>query len=315
MSNIIPFESSNLPAYLKAVDVAALNADLTSHAGGGFPVISIKGKVFAVVREGERQVIPNPKDPESPATNIEMVIIKANKGVSKVWYASGYTEGGEAKKPDCFSNDGIKPDGSVENPVHANCATCPKNQWGAKISESGKKIKACSDSVRIAVSTPDAINDPYMIRVPPASIRNLGEYGKMLAKKGVAYNMVVTKIGFNPESPTPELTFKPVGFIPDNAYAEVQETMESDTVQSILGSVYASHLADAPETPAPVVAEAAKVVEKAKAEVPKVATKAKTVNEAEVIAAVAQAAPAPAPVVQEASNLADIDLGDLNFDD
>ena len=89
--NIIPFDGSkNLPAFLKQVDVAALNSDLTSHAGGGFPVISIKGKVFAVVRDGEREVLMNPLDPESAATSLDVVLLKANKGTSKVFYLKGY---------------------------------------------------------------------------------------------------------------------------------------------------------------------------------------------------------------------------------
>ena len=66
--DIIPFEGGNLPAYLKKANVEELNNDLLAHAGGGFPLISIKGKVFAVVRNGERNIIPNPKDPEAPAT-------------------------------------------------------------------------------------------------------------------------------------------------------------------------------------------------------------------------------------------------------
>ncbi len=77
--NIIPFDGSkSLPAYLKSFNVADINSDLTAHAGGGFPVISIKGKVFAVVRDGERVVLPNPKDPDSPATAIDVVLLKAN---------------------------------------------------------------------------------------------------------------------------------------------------------------------------------------------------------------------------------------------
>jgi hypothetical protein len=88
--NLIPFESASLPAYLSGTDIAALNADLLSHAGGGFPVISIKGKVFAITRDGERNVLPNPKDPDSPATSIDVVMIKANKGTSKVFYMKGY---------------------------------------------------------------------------------------------------------------------------------------------------------------------------------------------------------------------------------
>ena len=58
MSNIIPFDSGNLPAYLKAPNRVIANDDLTSHASaGGFPVMSIKGKNFTVVRDGDRTVL------------------------------------------------------------------------------------------------------------------------------------------------------------------------------------------------------------------------------------------------------------------
>ena len=59
MSKIIPFDtaSGNLPAYLKQANRAAVNDDLTAHAGTGFPVMSIKGKNFTVVRDGERTVL------------------------------------------------------------------------------------------------------------------------------------------------------------------------------------------------------------------------------------------------------------------
>lgn len=323
MSNIIPFDQAQLPAYLKAIDPSTLNADLTAHAGGGFPVISIKGKVFAIVRDGERSIIPNPKDPESAASSIEMVIIKANKGTSKVFYAKGYTEGAENVKPDCFSNDGTRPDASVEVKQCATCAACPKNAWGSKVTENGKKGKACSDSVRLAVATPDMLNDPYMIRVPAASIRNLGEYGNMLKKRGVGYTMVVTKIGFDIESPTPLLTFKPVGFLPAEAYEEVKEMASSDVVQNILGSGFVDN--GAPAEVADVADEqfeqaapaAAKVVEKAKAAAPKIATKSPVVTEAEVIAAIVEAVEAKAPEVKVTKSI-DIDSTDfdnLGFDD
>ena len=52
MSNIIPFDSGNLPSHFKSGGAVSVNSDLTAHAGGGFPVISIKGKVFAIVRDG-----------------------------------------------------------------------------------------------------------------------------------------------------------------------------------------------------------------------------------------------------------------------
>jgi len=311
MSNIIPFDGGKLPAYLAKTNIAQLNADLTSHAGGGFPVISIKGKVFAVVRDGERKVLPNPKDPDSPATSIDVVMLKVNKGTYKVFYAKGYTEGSEGVKPDCFSNEGIKPDASIEAPQSKTCATCKWNQWGSKIGENGSKGKACQDSVRMAVATPNLVNDPYLLRVPPASIRSLGEYGQMLAKRGVAYNMVVTKVGFDMEAPTPKLTFKPVGLIDEATFTQAQEIVAGDTVAQILGAAFTQAEAVA-ETPS--VAEQA--VETAKSTSKAAISKAKTVTDEEVAQAVEAAVKKPAPAAKAAEiEIAGLDLDDLNFDD
>lgn len=307
MSNVIPFEGGKLPAYLKSIDVSALNADLTAHSsGGGFPVISIKGKVFAVVRDGERKVLPNPKDPDSPATSIEVVLLKANKGTSKVFYAKGYTEGAEGVKPDCFSNTGDKPDASVEKPQSKSCATCPHNQWGSKVGENGGKGKACQDSIRLAVATPDLLNDPYLLRVPPASIRSVVEYGDFLKKRGVGYNMVVTRVGFDMEAPTPKLTFKPIGLLDEGGFAQVQDVILTETVKNILGAGF---------TPSEVTAEAPTEVEQIaeKSKVTPSVSKSKTVTDDEVKAAVETPAKAAKPKAEEIS--VDLDLDGLSFDD
>lgn len=301
MSNVIPFDSGNLPAYLKAPNRAVANDDLTAHASAGFPVLSIKGKNFTVVRDGERTVLTKAVDGETIAVpSVDVVLVKANKGTSKVFYAKGYDEKAEAQKPDCFSNTGDKPDASVAEPQSKSCAVCPHNQWGSKISDNGGKGKACQDSVRMAVSKPDLINDPHLLRVPPASIKALGEYGKMLAKRGVGYSMVVTKIAFDLESPTPKLTFKPTGLLSDAAYAQVQEVVASDVVQSILG-VESIAVAQAEEEALPAVD-----LPKAETVIEKPAVKAKSAHKV----------PTPAPVVAEPEvAIADLNLDDLNFDD
>jgi hypothetical protein len=314
--NIIPFDSgSNLPAFLKKVDVAALNSDLTAHAGSGFPVISIKGKVFAVVRDGDREIQMNPKDPDSAATSLNVVLLKANKGTSKVFYIKGYDKDtSEGQKPDCYSNDGVEPAADAQNKQAKKCATCPHNQWGSRVSEKGAtKGKACADAVRMAVAPAGQINDAMLLRVPPASIKALGEYGQMLAKRGVGYNMVVTKVGFDVQAESPKLTFSAVGLLDDEGFAEVQEIAASDVVSNILGSsvmaaVAAEAAAPAEETveeeapaPKPVAKPkpAAKpVVEEAEEEVPapKPAAKPKA---------------KPAPVIDDM----DLDLDGINFDD
>lgn len=307
--NIIPFESKQLPAHLQTAEAAVANTDLTAHAGTGFPVISIKGKAFTIVREGERKIIPNPKDPESPANSIEMVLVKANKLTSKVYYINGYVEGGEAKKPDCYSTDGIRPMDDSEYKQNPICGTCRHNQWGSKVSDDGKgrKGKACQDAVRLAVAHPMMINDPYLLRVPPASIRAVGELGSMLSKRGVSYQSVIVRIGFVAESATPELTFKPVGFLDAEAYAKVQDIAQSEVVQAILGiNQVAVAPVEAPITPPPVIKPD------------------RTVTQEEVAAAIATAKGKTAPKVDkpiEAAPTANalggfaLDLGNLKFDD
>jgi hypothetical protein len=170
------------------------------------------------------------------------------------------------------------------------------------VGDNGSKGKACQDSVRMAIATPDLINDPYLLRVPPASIKSLGEYGKMLAKRGVGYNMVVTRIGFDMESPTPKLTFKPTGLLSDGGYAQVKEVMASDVVTSILGSegiMAGAESAAAEDEPLPTVD-----VKKAEpvAEKPKAAAKPK-------------AEPKPEPKAEVEVDIPGLDLSGLNFDD
>lgn len=313
MSQIVPFNGGNLPAYLKGFSTEVTNSDLLSHASNSFPIISIKGKQFTISRDGERTVIPNPKDPEAPANSIDVVLVKANKGTSKVFYTKGYEEG-TADKPDCYSNDGVRPDPSVEKPVSKSCTTCPKNVWGSKVTDAGKKVKACSDSVRIAVSTPNAIDDPYFLRVPAASIKHLGELGRVLNKAGADYRAVVTKISFDKESATPLLQFKPVGYLSEEQYKQAVEVSEGDVVQAIMGSNYGLGEDEAPAD----VPEAPPVAQK------RTAAPAPVVEPEEVMEAVEKAAapapktkkskPAEEPATASLGGFADIDIDSLDFD-
>jgi hypothetical protein len=160
----------------------------------------------------------------------------------------------------------------------------------------------------MAVAPAGQVNDAMLLRVPPASIKALGEYGQMLAKRGVGYNMVVTKVGFDLQAESPKLTFSAVGLLDDDGFAEVQEVAASDIVANILGSsVVAAIAAEAPveeEAPAPAAKPKAKpVVEEAEEEeAPKPVAKPK---------AAAKPAPKPAPVDDDM----DLDLDGISFDD
>lgn len=231
MSTAVVEQKINLPAHLAEFANFAGN-ELTSGLGAGFPVLSLKGKVWAVVRGGEREIVKNADG--DPAASIEVVIVSANPALSKVYYAKGYEEGA-AEKPDCYSNDGVAPAADAHEPQAGTCAVCPHNQWGSKIGDNGQKYKACSDSRRIAVAPIGQLNDPMLLRIPAASLRPLSDYGDAFQKKGVPYQVAVTKLGFDPEQASPKVTFKFIGFINAEQAKTVRETMAGDIVKSIVG--------------------------------------------------------------------------------
>lgn len=297
---IIPFDGGNLPAHFKKRS-GSLNAEaLSGLGGGGYPVISIKGKVFAVVKGGERTVLPNPKDPDSPATSIDAVIVRMNAGTAKVFYLKGYDpESSEKQKPDCYSNDGVAPASDSANAQSKKCATCVHNQFGSARQGKGK---ACADSKRLAIATADQINEPMLVRVPPASLQSLREFLKTLDNRGADYNQVLTKISFDMDAESPKLTFRPVGILDDKTYGQVTEMMDTDLVRDITGGNLSTvhealAEADVKETAA-AEAEAVEVIEKAK---PKAEAKP---------AAKPKVEKKPEPVVTD-----DLDIDDIDFDD
>jgi hypothetical protein len=294
---IIPFDSGNVPAHFKK-RTPGMNADLIS-TGSSFPVISIKGKVFAVVKGGERKVLPNPKDPESPATSIDAVIIKGNAGFAKVFYMKGYDpESSEKQKPDCYTNDGNAPASDATNPQSKKCATCAHNQFGSARQGKGK---ACADTKRLAIAAVDQLNEPMLLRIPPASLKPLSEYVKFLDNRGADYDQVLTKISFDMEAESPKLAFKPVGLLDDPTYQAVKEIAATDTVQDIVGGnlgVVHEQLAEADvKETAPAEEAPEPVAAKPKAE-PKATAKPKVEKKVE-----------PEIVTD------DLDIADIDFDD
>ena len=145
MGSIVPFKGNSLPDFLIASD--ADNSEFSHGAGEGFGVLSYRGKVWRLKHKGEEHVLT--KDGE-PTQRLNLVMIRANKGYSKIYYAKKYAEGDDAA-PDCFSPDGVKPDPSVQRPQCKTCEACPMNVWGSRMTDEGKKAKACQDSRRMAV--------------------------------------------------------------------------------------------------------------------------------------------------------------------
>lgn len=312
--NLVPFDSQgNLPAYLtNASALADINKDVVR--APTFPSMSIKGKVFTLNKGGVKKIVTKPgEDSDEVAQSIGVVVLRANMSAKTFYLKKFDNADSDGMRPDCYSYDGVAPSGNSPAPQSKKCAVCPHNQWGSRVSDSGEsKGKACSDNARIAIAAPDSLSDPMLMRVPPASLKNLREGVKLVANRKIPYNAVVMKVSFDPQQASPTLLFKPVGLLNDADYAKASEMYESEIVRAIVG---VDETADEPvEVAAPVTTDeldaaiaAREVTEQAKqssappaAEKPakaKAAAKAKPVTSDELDETLGLTpAPAPAPV-------------------
>ena len=256
--------------------------DLTKRmlgTGGGSKRISIRGNVFRMIVNGQEVA-------KSDDRSMDVVVVNAAENVSRIYYGGTYKEG-EVTKPDCFSNDGTKPDPRATNPQSHSCANCPMNAKG-----SGQGVtRACRFSQRLAVvlannsQDPEALtanlenSDVYQLVLPAQSV--FGEpvngmmpfrsYLKFLYGHGAGIRNVITEMRFDTNSATPKLFFRPVDYLTDEQYAIVLDKGQSEDAQTAISYNPADidsrgqqaapaprpAPAIAPPTPAPVPVEAA----------------------------------------------------------
>lgn len=285
MTKLVKANGSQLPVGYEDIFSTDNLDDLIEGAGGGFGVMSFRGSKFRVKSGGEETLITDADG--DPVPSVPLVLVKAQREISKIFYKKNYEEGDDAA-PDCFSLDGISPDQASPEPQANKCANCPMNEWGSRITDSGKKAKKCSDNRRIAVvpagRRPDdadaniLLNEQYggpmLLRVPPASLKDMVTYAKSLkAKHDVNYNRVVTLVGFDPDVSFPKLTFKAVrrltpeeeevvaGFYADGSIDRILSMKETEVVQQAAPKAEKPKAVDTDfefdETPAPKAKKAA----------------------------------------------------------
>lgn len=272
-SNIVLFgaEGAKLPAYLaNRKELAHINADVASAAG--FPVLSIKGKVFTLVKGKERKILTRPDDPDEVLQNINLTVVRANKN-ARVFYAKVYSEDdAEGAKPTCYSPDGVAPAADAAEPQAKKCQACKHSVWGSKAGDTGKGT-ACSVNTRLAVVDPESVGEPWLLRVPAGSRSNFADACKVADSRGLPYNAVVFKVGFDKEAPSPKLTFRPIGLVGDEAYDKIKGLYESDEVKDVVGLL--PRRAHQEEQEAPVEADELDAALAAKSAVEKAAGKTK----------------------------------------
>lgn len=326
MSAIVPFNFTAPAANLAVRRENSKNALLMTNSGPSFPVLSIRGKVFALVKDSTRKPLTRRLQAEDgtveevPLSTLSLAVVHGNPR-ARVFYAKGYTEGeSDGQKPTCFSYDGQKPDAGSEAAQAKNCQVCPHSKWGSKVradSDGEAKGTACAPRTRLAVTDPSQPKVPFLLDLPPASRANFNDAIKLVETHGRDFDEVAFKVSFDMAAATPKLIFAPYGLLTDEV-REVISTMAADPVVAEICGV-ANPLPDdaapattpAPAAPAPPAPKAPSVspppvtddelngalsgaATEATAAVRKAAAKAKAAD-APKPAEKPKAAPAPAP--------------------
>ena len=162
-----------------------------------------------------------------------MVIVRAAPKVSRIFYAGAY-DAEKVVRPDCWSNDGEKPDASIKEPQNATCMGCLQNEAGSGNGNS----RACRFQQRLAVVLANNMEgDVLQLTLPATSIfgkedgdkRPLQAYARFLAAQNPPVNpeQIVTRMKFDTKAESPKLFFAPVRWLTDDEYPTVVNQSES----------------------------------------------------------------------------------------
>lgn len=224
--------------------------DLGGGIGGSYAILSIRGKTFRVKYQSTETPITDAKG--DAIGSLEAVIVKANPYLTKQYYEKSF-EDGDSEAPSCFSIDGKIPAAAVETPQHTNCAMCPMNKFGSRVTPAGVKVKACQDNKKLAITPLADIQNKVhggamLFRVPASALKDLKMFNDKMTANGYPYNAVAVRIGFDIEASYPKPTFKAIRALTEEEAAQVIEMYQSDQVDRLLADF--SELNAAPAAPA-----------------------------------------------------------------
>ena len=221
MSNVTLFNSSsNVPAFARNNELSDTAKALTGGTGSTTKRISIKGGVFRLVSGGKEIASIDDR-------HLDVVIVRAAPKVSRIFYGGAY-DADKIVRPDCWSNDGEKPDASIKEPQNATCMGCPQNEAGS----GNGNTRACRFQQRLAVVLANNMEgDVLQLTLPATSIfgkedgdkRPLQAYARFLAVQSPPVNpeQIVTQMRFDTKAESPKLFFKPVRWVTEDEYETV----------------------------------------------------------------------------------------------
>jgi hypothetical protein len=228
MTNIALFNPSNAPSFARNHELSETAKALTGGGvGNSSQRISIKGGVFRLLAGGKEIASIDERF-------LDVIIVKAAPKVSRIFYAKSY-DGDNITGPDCWSNDGERPEASAENKQSTTCMTCPQNIAGSGQGNS----RACRYQQRLAVVLENNIEGAVLqLTLPATSVfgkedgdkRPLQAFARNLALQNppISPEMIVTRMKFDTKAEAPKLHFAPSRWLTDEEYAIVKTQGDSD---------------------------------------------------------------------------------------
>ena len=212
----------NLPVHLQGRqrrDLARIAIEGIN--GGPPPHISIGDNRFTLVDDaGNEKLVPT--------HHVDVCVIDANHAVSKIFYdpSKPYVKGGDNGPPICWSDNGIGASAQASQPQNTSCKLCPHDAWKTK-----GEGKACSDGKKLAVIVP-GMEMVFLLRIPPASLKNFFKYTQTLAGHGVDLPDAVTRLEFESQG---ILKFTPQGYVDEATAAATDKAIAAKATDQLVG--------------------------------------------------------------------------------
>jgi hypothetical protein len=213
------------------------------------PSLSYEGKVWSIILNGEKtQLVKLDGDgDEVPVSVMRVVVLDYQQRRGRSYYEGAY-DPSNAGKPACFSDDGVKPHPSIQEPQASACDGCPMAVKGSRISESGKQVSACSQHRILAVVPAHKMDmEPLRMKIAVTSDYDkendleakgwfaFQQYKDFIKARGVNHSAsVVTKMRFDPGVAYPKVLFQPDRFLEADEAAIVRPKTTSDEVKKII---------------------------------------------------------------------------------
>ena len=191
--------------------------------------ILLRHNQFIISENGEH-------DPTSNTDVHRWLIVGVSDTMHRTWYGKDDVDFTES--PDCWSNDGVKPDAEVEDAPSDSCVRCKYDIKGSGSYNS----KACKYSIRLAVMLEgDESHSLYQVILSSASIFGGGSIGKHpyqayvkhLKKYKLGVTHVITEVKFDVEHFAARVLFRPLRAVTEEEYSVMSIARECSRTKEL----------------------------------------------------------------------------------